>query len=79
MSEPRSQLRNPASPNSSFVIYTDEEREFMVAIDNYKRINRRPYPTWREVLRVLESLGYRKVEAPIEPPKFRRDSNSKGE
>jgi hypothetical protein len=40
--------------------YTDEEREFLQAIDRYKRTARRPYPTWREVLRVLHALGYRK-------------------
>jgi hypothetical protein len=40
--------------------YSDEEREFLQAIDEYKRTQRRPYPTWREVLRVLRSLGYRK-------------------
>ena len=41
--------------------YTDEEREFMMAMDAYKRKNRRPYPTWAEVLAVVHSLGYRKV------------------
>lgn len=46
--------------------YTDEEREFLLAIDRYKRVARRPYPTWREVLRVLHSLGYRK-QSPSEP------------
>jgi hypothetical protein len=40
--------------------YTDDEREFLLAMDHYKRTQRRPYPTWREVLRVLKSLGYRK-------------------
>ena len=35
----------------------------MKAMDQYKRANRRPFPTWSEVLEVLRSLGYRKVEA----------------
>jgi hypothetical protein len=43
--------------------YTDEEREFMVAMDRYKRVNRRPYPSWREVLSVLRDLGYRQARA----------------
>lgn len=42
--------------------YTDEEISFMRAMDQYKRDNRRPFPTWSEVLEVLFSLGYRKVE-----------------
>ena len=41
--------------------YSDEEIIFMKAMDQYKRDNRRPFPTWSEVLEVLYSLGYRKV------------------
>lgn len=40
--------------------YTDDEVEFMLAIDRYKRLAQRPFPTWHEVLRVLRELGYRK-------------------
>ena len=49
------------SPITAEVDYTDEEREFMVAIENYKRERKRPFPTWREVLAVAKSLGYRLV------------------
>ena len=48
--------------------YTDDERVFLMAMERYKRERRRPYPTWREVLHVLLSLGYRKVAEP-RPPK----------
>ena len=41
--------------------YTYDETEFMLALDQYKRDNRRPFPTCSEVLLVLISLGYRKV------------------
>jgi hypothetical protein len=41
--------------------YSDEEIEFMKSMDQYKRENRRPFPTWSEVLEVLLALGYRKV------------------
>ncbi len=44
--------------------YSDEEIVFMKAMDLYKRSNRRPFPTWSEVLEVLHALGYRKVESP---------------
>ena len=42
--------------------FTDEEREFVTAMDRYKRENSRMFPTWREVLYVLIKLGWRKVE-----------------
>jgi hypothetical protein len=47
--------------------YTDDERAFLVAIEGYKRRNRRPFPTWREVLHVAHCLGYRRV-AEARPP-----------
>jgi hypothetical protein len=50
-------------PGSGF---SDEEREFLVAIERYKRLNRRPFPTWHEVLSVVKSLGYRKEADPTE-------------
>jgi len=40
---------------------TDEQFEFLMAIDEYKRQNARPFPTWTEVLEVITALGYRKV------------------
>lgn len=43
---------------------TDEQFEFLLAIDEYKRSNSRPFPTWTEVLDVIKALGYRKVAEP---------------
>jgi hypothetical protein len=40
---------------------SDEQFEFVMAIDTYKRLNNRPFPTWTEVLEVVKQLGYRKV------------------
>jgi hypothetical protein len=40
---------------------SDEQFEFLMAIDEYKRNNSRPFPTWTEVLEVIKALGYRKV------------------
>lgn len=42
----------------------EEQLEFIKALDEYKRVNNRPFPTWTEVLDVALYLGYRKV-API--------------
>ncbi|MEM0914214.1 MAG: hypothetical protein AAGK09_06335, partial [Planctomycetota bacterium] len=38
-----------------------EQFLFIKAIDAYKRVNQRPYPTWTEVLEVVRKLGYRKT------------------
>jgi len=35
--------------------------EFIMAIDEYKRINDRPFPSWSEVFEIMQYLGYRKV------------------
>ena len=35
-----------------------EVLEFITAIDEYKRQNRRPFPSWSEVLEILKALGY---------------------
>jgi hypothetical protein len=43
---------------------SDEQFEFLMAIDEYKRKNARPFPTWTEVLEVIKALGYRKVAEP---------------
>ena len=41
---------------------TAEQFEFCMAIETYKKVNKRMYPTWTEVLEVVRQLGYRKVE-----------------
>jgi len=51
--------------------YSDEELEFLQAIEQYKRVHRRPFPTWREVLHVFKSLGWRK------PPASRNSKKSR--
>jgi hypothetical protein len=43
---------------------SDEQFEFLMAIDEYKRKNARPFPTWTEVLEVIKALGYRRVADP---------------
>jgi hypothetical protein len=40
-----------------------EQFDFVMAMDEYKRANKRPFPSWTEVLEVIKYLGYRKVAA----------------
>ena len=42
----------------------DEQFSFLMAINEYKRLNKRPFPTWTEVLDIIHALGYRKVAEP---------------
>jgi hypothetical protein len=63
-----SERRRQIDPTTCERDYTDEEIAFMKAMDQYKRDNRRPFPTWSEVLEVLTALGYRKVEEPTRLP-----------
>jgi hypothetical protein len=55
---------------------SSEQFEFLMAIDEYKRKNARPFPTWTEVLEVIKALGYRRVAEPKSLEQFRK--NSKG-
>ena len=50
----------------------DEQFEFLMAIDQYKKANQRPFPTWTEVLEVIKALGYRKVAEPESLESFRK-------
>ena len=39
----------------------DEQFLFIQAINEFKRVNKRSFPTWTEVLSVIRKLGYRKT------------------
>ncbi|NQT01163.1 MAG: hypothetical protein HQ580_04010 [Planctomycetes bacterium] len=43
---------------------SDEQFEFLLAIDEYKKKNAKRFPTWTEVFEVIKALGYRKVAEP---------------
>lgn len=45
--------------------YSEAEMEFMMAMNDYKRKSGRMFPTWSEVLEVLQGLGYEKVEPAV--------------
>jgi hypothetical protein len=42
--------------------YSEAEMEFMGAMQRYKQSSGRMFPTWSEVLEVLKSIGYEKVQ-----------------
>lgn len=57
--------KNGRTPSHTGILddpYTNEETEFMLAVDRYKREHQRPFPTFAEILAVAKSLGYRKAQ-----------------
>src|SRR5262245_61748033 len=52
--------RRQIDPTTCERDYTEEEIEFMRAMDEYKRKAGRQFPTWSEVLEVLKGLGYKR-------------------
>ena len=73
--------RRQIDPTTCERDYNDEEIVFMKAMDQYKRDNRRPFPTWSEVLEVLRALGYRKTDetSPITGSPEAKEAQAKGE
>jgi len=56
---------------------SDEQFDFLMAIDEYKRKNTRPFPTWTEILDVIKALGYRKVAEPQSLEQAKKEQKSK--
>jgi hypothetical protein len=54
----RPQRRRQIDPTTCERDYSTDEIEFMRALDEYKRSNRRMFPTCSEILEVVRSLGY---------------------
>lgn len=53
--------RRQIDPTTCERDYTDDEVEFMGALDQYKRKSGRMFPTCSEILEVIRSLGYSKL------------------
>ena len=49
----------PISASVSERIYSAEEANALREIDRFKRENRKPWPTWMEILYVFKEMGYR--------------------
>lgn len=58
--------RRQIDPTTCERDYTQDEIEFMNALDEYKRANGRMFPTCSEVLEVIRKLGYQRRPA-VEP------------
>ena len=52
-------------PATSDRLYTDEETEFLMAMQSFKHETGRQFPTVRDMLLILKSIGYQKTQNPI--------------
>ena len=60
------QRRRQIDPTTCEREYSDDEIQFMHALDAYKRTSGRMFPTCSEILEVIRSLGYVRVtDAPV--------------
>lgn len=60
------QRRRQIDPTTCERDYTADEIEFMQALDAYKRANGRMFPTCSEVLEVIRSMGYVRINETTE-------------
>jgi hypothetical protein len=76
------QRRRQIDPTTCERDYTDDEVEFMQALDAYKRTSGRMFPTCSEILEVIRNLGYVRltptaaaaIAAPAPQPEITVDS-----
>ncbi len=66
--------RRQIDPTTCEREYSEQEIEFMRAMDEYKRASGRMFPTCSEILEVLSNLGYRQI-AEGQPLYSAEDSN----
>ncbi|MFT4515549.1 MAG: hypothetical protein ACI91B_004265 [Planctomycetota bacterium] len=50
----------PERSSPAMAVVDTEVLEFIAAIDDFKRVNGRPFPSWSEVLLVVRQLGYKR-------------------
>lgn len=60
------QRRRQIDPTTCERDYSNDEIEFMQALDEYKRQNGRMFPTCSEILEVIRGLGYRRIEEDVD-------------
>lgn len=60
--------RRQIDPTTCERDYSNDEIEFMHALDAYKRASGRMFPTCSEILEVIRALGYAKLESASDLP-----------
>ena len=60
----KTKRRRQIDPTTCERDYTNDEIEFMQAMDEYKRKSGRMFPTCSEILEVLRGMGYVRLDVP---------------
>jgi hypothetical protein len=63
----KKERRRRIDPTTFEKQYTDDEMEFMKAMQSFKELTGRNFPNFGDVLKVAIALGYRKALVDIEP------------
>jgi len=63
----KSRTQGKGHPATAEMDYSAREVEFMMAVEAFKVSTRRQFPTWSEVLRIVDSLGYARDNTRIQP------------
>jgi len=66
----KKERRKRIDPTTFEKQYTDDELEFMNAMQRFKELSGKSFPSYAEVIKVAVSLGYRKVVDDSPPPVF---------
>ena len=56
----REKQESTARSRTNATDISDDVLEFVRAIDDFKRENNKPFPTWTEILPIVRDLGYTK-------------------
>ena len=63
----KKERRRRIDPTTFEKQYSDEEMEFMNAMQRFKELSGKSFPSFGDVLKVAVGLGYRKVVEELEP------------
>ncbi len=71
----RKERRKRIDPTTFEKQYTEDEMEFMNAMQRFKERTGRPFPSYGEVIKVAVALGYRKLVDDAPPAVFDKDAS----
>jgi hypothetical protein len=71
----KKERRKRIDPTTFEKQYTDDEMEFMNAMQRFKERTGRPFPTHGEVIKVAVGLGYRRLIDDAPPAVFDQDAS----
>ena len=63
----RTERRRRIDPTTFEKQYTEDEMEFMTAMQRFKELSGKTFPSYGEVLRVAVALGYRRAVFDLDP------------